>query len=296
MKKSFNGNCITEFRDKNHMTQAKFAIKFNAYLSEKGIGGNYSNKSISMWENGNREPQNLDIIKALADFLGVSIDEICNNNEMKEPPDRYIRQQPDCDMWFSEQIEEFVFGNVQRIDAETITSSFWQFVSVEYFDLESYIPMSYRNSPSCFDMMAKCVEDITERLKDAEIVDINTFRCFLCDYVLSVSGNIIDGNDLYEYLFVRFDKEYLRQQYECFLSCDLDSYTEDRGIDKIDIENRLLNAIYTSKGLLVQLETTAHISQENFNMLYRECCESSGLGLGSGISSKNKMTADSWIS
>ena len=41
MSKSFNGNCIYEYRNKNKITQDKFAQKFNAFLKEKGINAEY---------------------------------------------------------------------------------------------------------------------------------------------------------------------------------------------------------------------------------------------------------------
>lgn len=76
-----NGNIITEFREKNNLTQDKFARNFNSFLNQKGIKANYTNKTISMWENGNREPKDIQTFKALADFLEVSVETLCTYDE-----------------------------------------------------------------------------------------------------------------------------------------------------------------------------------------------------------------------
>ena len=115
MTKSFNGNYITEYREKNNLTQAKFAAKFNAYLKEHGMEGDYSNKSVSMWENGNREPQNLDITKLLAEFIGVSVDTICNGVHIETT--KQVREYPDVNDIVSskEKIEKrsyLLFGSL----------------------------------------------------------------------------------------------------------------------------------------------------------------------------------------
>ena len=281
MGKSFNGNYITEYREKNHLTQAKFVAKFNAYLKEHGI--EYSNKSISMWENGNREPQNLDIIKLLADFIGVSVDTICNGVHIETT--KSFREYPDVnDIVSSWEINEFVFGDIERKDRETIVSSFWQFVPV-YFDFRN------DNNPGYFELWAHSAEDITSALEDACKIDKLEFNQYLCEFVLNSVSDIESGYVLSEYLFDRFNIEHLIDMFECFLGCDLADYAEKHEIDKIDFDSKCVEEIYTSEGLLLRIETTARIPQEIFDTMYREYCEQNGLENASALANKNKKTA-----
>lgn len=141
MTKSFNGNYITEYREKNNLTQAKFAAKFNAYLKEHGMEGDYSNKSVSMC--GNREPQNLDITKLLAEFIGVSVDTICNGVHIETT--KQVREYPDVnDIVSSWEIDEFVFGDIERKDRERsylLFGSLCLFISI----LKMMIPLAILN-------------------------------------------------------------------------------------------------------------------------------------------------------
>ena len=287
MGKSFNGNYITEYREKNHLTQAKFVAKFNAYLKEHGIDGGYSNKSISMWENGNREPQNLDIIKLLADFIGVSVDTICNGVHIETV--KSFREYPDVnDIVSSWEIDEFVFGDIERKDRETIVSSFWQFVPI-YFDFEN------DDNPGYFELWAHSSEDITNALEDACKIDKLEFNQYLCEFVLNSVSDIESGYVLSEYLIDRFNIDHLIDMFECFLGCDLADYAKKHEIDKIDFDSKCVEEIYTSEGLLLRIETTAKISQEIFDTMYREYCEQNGLENASALANKNKKTASFWM-
>lgn len=287
MGKSFNGNYITEYREKNHLTQAKFVTKFNAYLKEHGIEGDYSNKSISMWENGNREPQNLDIIKLLADFIGVSVDTICNGVHIETT--KSFREYPDVnDIVSSWEINEFVFGDIERKDRETIVSSFWQFVPI-YFDFKN------DNNPGYFELWAHSAEDITNALEDACEIEKFYFKQYLCAFALDSASDIESGYVLSEYLFDRFSIEHLVDMYDCFLGCDLEEYTKKHEIDKIEFNSECVEEKYTSEGLLLRIETTAKISQEIFDTMYREYCEQNGLEIASALANKNKKTASFWM-
>lgn len=287
MTKSFNGNYITEYREKNNLTQAKFAAKFNAYLKEHGMEGDYSNKSVSMWENGNREPQNLDITKLLAEFIGVSVDTICNGVHIETT--KQVREYPDVnDIVSSWEIDEFVFGDIERKDRETIVSSFWQFVPI-YFNFKD------DDTPGYFELWAHSSEDITRALEDACEIDELYFNQYLCDFVLNSASDIENGYVLSEYLFYRFNIDHLVDMYGSFLACDLLAYVKEHELDEIDFHSECVEKIYTSEGLLLKIETTAKISQEIFDMMYREYCEQNGLENASALASKNKKPLNYYI-
>ena len=62
------------FRKMNSLTQSKFAQMLNVKLSDMNADISYNNKSISMWEKGERLPDNPLVWLAIADLIGVTID------------------------------------------------------------------------------------------------------------------------------------------------------------------------------------------------------------------------------
>ena len=75
MNKIF-GNNLKKYREANNMTQQKFADLFNEYLRKNGIGFNYTLKTISMWESGERMPKTIDVLIHVAKFMGTTIDKL----------------------------------------------------------------------------------------------------------------------------------------------------------------------------------------------------------------------------
>ncbi len=65
---------LKEFRKIHSLTQSKFALMLNAKLEDMGAGITYNNKSISMWEKGERLPDNPLIWLAIADMMAITID------------------------------------------------------------------------------------------------------------------------------------------------------------------------------------------------------------------------------
>lgn len=288
MTKSFNGNYITEYREKNNLTQAKFADKFNAYLKEHGIDGTYSNKAISMWENGNREPQNLDVTKALAEFIGVSIEALCNTAETVSVCFRRTYRNPE-NKFFSDELKEFVFGVTKFFDNENIKSSFWTFVPIDINLLSDF-------DPGALDLDYESVFDIKRELKDAKIINQYELNDYLCDYVIENKSFIKDGQMLSRFLFNRFNPESLREIYETFLYDDANNYADEYGYNvEISIDCKVIDAIYTTAGLLIRIETSAEMPEEIFNQMHREFCNEIGFERVSDISVKNNKTADFWL-
>ena len=72
-------NNLSKLRIKNKLTQADLAKKIN-----------YTDKSISKWENGDSTPP-IDVIKLLADTYGVTVDYLLSNDADENMDKRYKR-------------------------------------------------------------------------------------------------------------------------------------------------------------------------------------------------------------
>lgn len=282
MTKAFNGNYITEYRAKNGLTQAKFAAKFNAYLKEHGIESTYSNKGISMWENGNREPQNIDIVKALASFIDVSVENLCSGDNGCEMSANIERKKND-DMNYSSEIESVLFGDNSENKDGTITSRFWEFIPIEYTYDES-------DDPAYFEPWSRCADDIINYTRDAKELDEYAFRSYLCDYVYENSDEINSGEELMRYMFDRFDTEHICEMYSCFLADDVASYEYGAGLPQsFTIKDcDVIDKHYTSKGMLVRIQTTISMNRSAYNQMYRDYCELVGHKQVTNLVSENK--------
>ncbi len=298
MSKSFNGNYIYEYRDKNHLTQGKFAQKFNAFLKEKGIDAEYNNKSISAWESGNREPQSLEIIKALAEFLGVGIEGLSNcaetvtveTSEIAEEPKQVYKDSNDT--YYSDELTEFVFGNIRHTADNRIASSFWTFVPIDI----DFSKNGVSDPGVALGLWYESVGEIKSEIKDVKIVEYGNFREYLCDFIVSNKYMLDSSWRLERYIYDRFDSDALCEIYNVFLSDDFSTFAEEHGLhNTIRVDCVPVDEIYTSKGLLIQVESTVEMSQEVFDLMHREWCEKIGLSRASDISEKNKMTIADWL-
>lgn len=77
---------LRDFRKMHSLTQSKFALMLNAMLKEMNADIHYNNKSISMWEKGERLPDNPLVWLAIADLMTVSLDVLMRGDllEMSE--------------------------------------------------------------------------------------------------------------------------------------------------------------------------------------------------------------------
>lgn len=289
MTKAFNGNYITEYRAKNKLTQMKFAAKFNAYLKECGIESTYKDKAISMWENGNREPQNIDIVKALADFIGVSVENLCGGDCGCETSLKFGRKKHD-DIDSSSEIESILFGDNTENDDGTITSRFWEFIPIEYCYEKS-------NDLACFEPWSRRAIDIIGYTCETKELDTYSFRSCVCDYVYENMDGIKSSEDLMRYLFDRFDDEHICEMYSCFLDTDISAYESDARLPhSFTIKDCVaIDKHYTTKGLLVRIETTFSMNQNAYNQMYRDYCELAGHERVKDLVSKNKATLKVFI-
>ena len=77
---------LHSFRKMHSLTQSKFALMLNAMLKEMKADIHYNNKSISMWEKGERLPDNPLVWLAIADLMTISLDVLMRGDllEMSE--------------------------------------------------------------------------------------------------------------------------------------------------------------------------------------------------------------------
>lgn len=68
------------YRKSISATQAKFADILNDKLAEMGLNIDYNNKSISMWEKGDRFPDSPLVWIALANIMNVSLDDMMTSD------------------------------------------------------------------------------------------------------------------------------------------------------------------------------------------------------------------------
>jgi transcriptional regulator with XRE-family HTH domain len=72
-----NGNTFRNFRKQKNWSQEKFAKKLNEYLITNGIkDAKYNDRTISQWENGERDPKDIQTAYCIAQFMGISLDEL----------------------------------------------------------------------------------------------------------------------------------------------------------------------------------------------------------------------------
>lgn len=71
---------IRIFRKSNGLTQSAFAMMLNDKFVEMDESITYNNKSISMWEKGERLPDSPIVWIAIADLMGISVDELMKSD------------------------------------------------------------------------------------------------------------------------------------------------------------------------------------------------------------------------
>ena len=74
MNRSIVGKFLKSLREEKGLTQVQLSLKLN---------GGYSDAAISKWEGGKSLP-NIDDLKRLANYFGVTVDEILNGTRNEE--------------------------------------------------------------------------------------------------------------------------------------------------------------------------------------------------------------------
>lgn len=282
--KSFDGDLITRYRDKENITQSKFAKRLNDRLKEKGVEGKkYRDTTISMWENGNREPQNLAVIKVIANMIGVSLDELCCNvsidkkeNEVMEKENKkqngrdcFIKElaQMKRKGEYSNEIALFMSGIVlpdsfyENFECcfDTLTSEFWMFQPIEVCEEDEDWNALHIYEKGLDAMMNEC--------EGTELVTEEEFQGLMCDNILEQMKEFKwDSERLYGYLYYRFDEGAL-SYFDCFLPNDLDEIYGDM----IEFKWKPLEVLskhYTTNGVLFRVRQTISCNAEFFKQLF----------------------------
>lgn len=68
------GENVKQYRKARKLTQNEFANLLSDKLKSMGMNINYNNKSVSMWENGERVPDNAIVWVAVSELLNITID------------------------------------------------------------------------------------------------------------------------------------------------------------------------------------------------------------------------------
>lgn len=283
-RKSFDGDLITRYRDKEKLTQSKFAKRLNDRLKEKGFEGKkYRDTTISMWENGNREPQNLAVIKVIANMIGVSLDELCCNvsNEKggievmeKEPTkktgiDIFIEEikQVRRKEEYSNEIALFMSGIVlpdsfyENFECcfDTLTSEFWMFQPIEVYETDE--------EWNALHIYEEGIDAMMDEFEGTELVTEQEFRGLMCDNIVEQMKEFKwDSERLYDYLYYRFNESTL-SYFDCFLPNDLDEIYGDI----IDFKWKPLEVLskhYTTNGVLFRVRETISCNAELFKQLF----------------------------
>lgn len=265
-KQGINGDLITEYREKNKLTQAKFASKLNKKLSENGLDATYSDKAISMWENGNRQPADIDVLKALAKTIGVSLDELCFMNDDEEEPQQDTKNEDEATA-IVEYLNKFVDDNQQIIfdcyalgmyncaktikidciDSNTIkeVKEFWLSIPFEPLAVGDVVWASHYVWDDGYELFE-------EYTKGAKQVSEKEFRALVLNYLLDNAyylKNNYDENVAVDYVDYRFEGGLHSEPYGMALLSDLSAL----GIDIEDVTTYPIAEYYTDKGMILRL-------------------------------------------
>lgn len=265
-KQGINGDLITEYRERNKLTQAKFASRLNKQLSENGVTATYSDKAISMWENGNRQPADINVLKALAKTIGVSLDELCFMNEVEEEVQKDTINK-DQTTAMVEYLNKFVEDNQQIIFdcyalgmyncAETIKTEcidvntikvvkeFWLSIPFEPLAVDDVVWASHYVWDDGYELFE-------EYTKGANQVSEQEFRALVLNYLLDNANDLkknYDENFAVDYVDYRFEGGLHSEPYEKVLSSDLSAL----GIDVEDVKTYPIADYYTDKGLILRV-------------------------------------------
>lgn len=292
----FNGECITRYREQHHMTQQKFAKKYNEKLKEAGLKSNYRDTSISMWENGNRSPQGISEMKVLANMLGMSLDELCKNvspvkndeslaqgtpqeKSHEESGDENQQNQslsvsvPEKEREFSFEIAMFVAGDLklervyddaQNVNEETqitVASEYWTFQPLEIDVENSNGDEGNIHLYEYHDLIA-----IKKAVESAQLVDEKTFRQLMCEYIASNTDVFAGKADWVEaYIDWRFT-DYALGYSECFLPEDLEENFGD--ISDFEVSGKVIAKYYTTKGVLFRYRCAVEMNLNAYAQIF----------------------------
>lgn len=286
-KQGINGDLITEYREKNMLTQAKFASRLNKKLSESGVDGTYSDKAISMWENGNRQPADINVLKALAKTIGVSLDELCFMNENNESCSNNSCCQNDDDdedacQRFVETIYKFRNENEDRLK-ECIEISMYKsamMVESNWSDSnpnetkEFWLPVPFEPLEmgdvtwAWYYWWDGAYEWFEEHTKGAKQISEEEFKACVLNYLLNNAESLrknYDENVAVDYVKYRFSEEAQKNFYESIL---FEQLSDLCGFDSNGVSVSVVGKYYTDKGMILRMRVDLRGEINSFIKLF----------------------------
>lgn len=282
-RQGINGDLITKYREQNRLTQAKFATRLNKKLGESGVEATYSDKAISMWENGNRQPADINVLKAIAKTIGVSLDALCFMDEEKEAPQKEEHSDEE-NKKAKELLCNFINENIDTIVecrelamyccAETIeqdfsdinnakeVKEFWLSVPLEPLatgDITWASQYGWDDGHDLFDEYTNGAKQISEW----------DFRANVLNYLLENEFYLRENYDAdfaVNYVDLRFDPENHIDFYYMFLRDCLD----ELGLDMDEVKVDVVKSYYTDKGMLLRIRVS--LRGAGINILKINCC------------------------
>lgn len=290
MKKStqINGNLITEYRENAGLTQAKFAEKFNEYLRAKNIENtDYSNKTISAWENGNREPKDIQTSKALAEFIGVSMDVLCGaeNIECTVACDNSenIANEKESKTYFNFNYEDFK----EHLNLDMSGFFFGEEVCVNpdkwRQEREFWVIVPY--DPSDYQIIATIIYDkeMIDIANDGGIIEKANVDEFLVDVLFEniKEGNIDRISDVESFISAVSTKN------DFLLFClgvEFDACFKILGVENCaDIYFDVLEGYITEFGTIQRIRGYANLPENLYEIFYTACISKFGISKSKSI-------------
>lgn len=300
-RQGINGDLITKYREQNRLTQAKFATRLNKKLGESGVEATYSDKAISMWENGNRQPADINVIKAIAELLEVTLDELCGNVCACNDDEKHKRKNMESNMMSIDEVRGLIpdflkddldctlamFNAGKLIDskAETIENSN-DILMTEIREFWLAITLNPLAEDIVFGQMYywdNGVEEFEKYTKGAKIVDEREFKLLIYDNAQYVSlfrgdhsfhnfyGEEYDEEYVKKYKDAIVRKEYVEDRFDIDVQitevmndfiCALEDTYGSYNFENLECNSK--NVYYTDKGMIIRMSASITLSRNDF--------------------------------
>lgn len=219
IKQGINGDLITSFRKKQKLTQAKFAEKLNQKLKDAGIDASYTDKAISMWENGNRQPADINVLRGIAELLEISLDKLCGfENNSKDNTAKNRKVEIDAELY--ERLLDLSVDNIDNADFFISVFNSGALIKEEIID-DNVEGKTIKQVREFWRFRAIAIDEAEygQVVDDSEIMDMGYIR-----------RNAVQANVISEYEFYGLAYDYLMRHGE-ELSSKLDTYETIENVD-----------------------------------------------------------------
>lgn len=258
------------YRKSIAVTQSKFADILNEKLSEMGLGIDYNNKSVSMWEKGDRFPDSPLVWIALAEIMGVSLDEMMTGDMSTKSS---VVAEVACDVNNELQVElcesylrSVCEGDFKNIDIRHIYNSIDDHIEGNLYHGMFFVLSSVKSSKGYFSKYN--IEDVhktTKYINGLSKVEFCPERVFVRNIIdnggrdvvvtndqigkiwegyLECLGNIEDYNTISMY---DMDKNHIVTIVEYNIHIDRESFINALGLNANNFNKTINNIILTNK-------------------------------------------------